>query len=151
MVEVGIDGACKGPPGPGPGGWGMAIFRDGEFVRSDYGGEEVTTNNRMELQAFVHLIHCIEDGLKPDIVWIDSRYVLDGCGSWLRGWILKDWKKSNGKPVENQDIWKHIATKRSVWKDLDMRWVKGHSGDPVNEAADAAANKGYESIALGDW
>lgn len=139
MINIATDGACKGNPGPG--GWGVAIFRDCEFEDGLYGGDDCTTNNRMEMQAFISACRIIESEElldEDDITFmIDSTYVLKGITEWLPGWIAKDFKK-----VKNVDLWKEIMELEDIWMHCSFKWVKGHSGDLFNEKADELANKG---------
>ena len=149
MINVATDGACKGNPGPG--GWGVAIFDDdNELMETGCGGELNTTNNRMELTAFI--MACIDIDTQyshEDVtIHIDSMYVLKGATEWLRGWRAKDYKG-----VKNEDLWRRVADLRHVWLNCEMKWVKGHSGDVFNEMADEMANKGCSAVMLGndDW
>lgn len=148
MIVAGIDGCCKGNPGPG--GWGVTIWDNGKEIHREFGGELETTNNRMELEAFLRLLDLMDD-YSVGRVYIDSKYVLKGTQEWLRGWILNGWKNSQKKEVANKDLWMQVAEKRSIWRNLEMEHVKGHNGDPINERADALANLGYEEAVLGEW
>jgi len=151
VIEVATDGCCKGNPGPG--GWGYVIKDGGGVCNSYYGGEENTTNNRMELKAFIEAVEALGtlDEDVPVTIYLDSQYVLKGATEWLKGWILKDWKTSQKKPVENKDLWQQVASLRPIWRNFDFVWVKGHDGHDLNEMADAAANKGFAEVVLGDW
>ena len=139
MINIATDGACKGNPGPG--GWGVAVFHGDEFSETLRGGELDTTNNRMELQAFISAVAHIEanNWLELDSITfhMDSNYVLKGVTEWLPGWQRKDFKG-----VKNVDLWRQVALFREVWYPCEFKWVKGHSGDPFNEMADEAANIG---------
>lgn len=142
MINIATDGACKGNPGIG--GWGVAVFSEESFAYGACGGSVKTTNNRMELRAFIHACKYLEEydwDLADDkvTVWIDSTYVLKGATEWLRGWVQKDYKG-----VKNDDLWREIADLRHIWRDdrVSLRWVKGHSGDIFNEKADDLANEG---------
>jgi len=137
-VEVYTDGACSGNPGPG--GWGV-LLRYGRHTKELFGGESApTTNNRMELTA---AIEALEHLTRPASVKLhtDSTYVRSGITSWLRGWERNGWLTADKKPVKNADLWRRLAeaVKRH---DIEWRWVRGHSGDPGNERADALANRG---------
>lgn len=137
FVEMWTDGACKGNPGPG--GWG-ALLRSGEHERELFGGEAVTTNNRMELTAVIEGLRALT---KPCSVrlHVDSTYVMHGITRWITGWKRNGWMTGAKKPVKNQDLWQaldaEVARHRIEWV-----WVKGHAGDPGNERADALANRG---------
>lgn len=137
MINIATDGACKGNPGPG--GWGVAVFEGGTMVRSESGGSPDTTNNRMELIAFIEACKLIGDDYRGFnvTVHIDSTYVLKGSTEWLRGWRAKDYRG-----VKNEDLWRQVADLRGVWLDesVNLKWVKGHSGDLFNEAADKLAS-----------
>ena len=135
QVEIYTDGACKGNPGVG--GWGaLMIFKGVE--KELWGGEADTTNNRMELMATIEALKNTEGGLQ---IWTDSSYVKNGITTWIHGWKKKGWKTAAGKPVKNQDLWMELDQLR-VGREVDWQWVKGHSGHPGNEMADALANAG---------
>ena len=137
VVAAATDGACSGNPGPG--GWGALIrFEDGSV--EEFGGHEpATTNNRMELQAALALLHRLKDLPRhPDLTLrTDSKYLIDGLGSWMAGWKRKGWKTAAGKPVLNQDLWQALDQARLA--DVPLSYVKGHSGDPDNERVDRIA------------
>lgn len=139
-IEIYTDGACRGNPGPG--GWG-ALLIAGKHEKRLYGGEDDTTNNRMELTAVIEALNALK-GSRKVILHTDSKYVMDGITKWMANWIQRGWKTANRKPVKNQDLWMALneATARH---DVDWRWVKGHDGDPGNEAADELANLGIDS------
>lgn len=142
MINIATDGACKGNPGPG--GWGVAIFdEDDDLVEEGCGGSKETTNNRMELTAFINACFDVScNYVGEDVTFhIDSTYVLKGVTEWLSGWVRKDFKN-----VKNRDLWEKVEEYRHVWEDCEFKWVKGHSGDKYNEAADLLANKGYEGL-----
>lgn len=140
-VEIYTDGACRGNPGPG--GWG-AILRTGSVEKELYGGEQDTTNNRMELTAAIQALTALTRSCRVNL-YTDSQYVRLGITEWLENWKLKGWKTAGRKPVKNRDLWQeldHQTTRHQV----HWIWVKGHSGDAGNERADALANLGVESI-----
>jgi ribonuclease HI len=140
-VEIYTDGACRGNPGPG--GWG-AILRTGSVEKELYGGEQDTTNNRMELTAAIQALMALTRSCHVNL-YTDSQYVRLGITEWLENWKLKGWKTAGRKPVKNRDLWQeldHQTTRHQV----HWIWVKGHSGDAGNERADALANLGVESI-----
>ncbi len=136
-IVIYTDGACKGNPGPG--GWG-ALLIAGEHRKELFGGETLTTNNRMELMAVIQALAAIK---KPSnvVVYTDSVYVRQGMLSWLAQWIARGWRTADKKPVKNADLWQQLQTEASR-HEVDWRWVKGHSGDPGNERADQLANAG---------
>jgi len=133
-VHIFTDGACSGNPGPG--GWG-AILRYGRHEKRLSGFSPHTTNNRMELLAAIRALEALKRPCRV-VITTDSGYLKDGITKWIHGWIDKGWKKANGKPVLNVDLWKRLLelTKRHqvTWK-----WVRGHSGHPENELADQLA------------
>lgn len=136
-VHAWTDGACKGNPGPG--GWG-AWLQFGEHERELFGGEELTTNNRMELTAVIEALRALN---RPCAVTlhVDSQYVMNGVTRWVPGWKRNGWRTADKKPVKNRDLWEaldaELARHQVTWQ-----WVKGHAGDPGNERADALANRG---------
>jgi ribonuclease HI len=140
-VEIYTDGACRGNPGPG--GWG-ALLIAGRHRKRLYGGANETTNNRMELTAAIEALNALK-GARRVVLHTDSKYLKDGIESWLANWKARDWKTANKKPVKNQDLWRAldeaVARHELVWK-----WVRGHSGDPGNEEADALANRGIDEL-----
>ena len=137
VVAAATDGACSGNPGPG--GWGALLrFEDGSV--EEFGGHDpATTNNRMELQAALELLQRLKELPRhPDLTLrTDSKYVIDGLGSWIKGWKRKGWTTAAGKPVLNQDLWKALDAARL--EDVPLAYVKGHSGDPDNERVDRIA------------
>ena len=137
VVAAATDGACSGNPGPG--GWGALIrFEDGSV--EEFGGSEpATTNNRMELQAALAALERLAELPRhPDLTLrTDSKYLIDGLGSWMVGWKRKGWKTAAGKPVLNQDLWQALDAARLP--DVPLTYVKGHSGDPDNDRVDAIA------------
>ena len=137
VVAAATDGACSGNPGPG--GWAALIrFEDGS-VEEFGGADAATTNNRMELQAALAMLERLAELPRhPDLTLrTDSKYLIDGLGSWMAGWKRKGWKTAAGKPVLNQDLWQ--ALDRARLTDVPLTYVKGHSGDPDNERVDQIA------------
>jgi ribonuclease HI len=141
-VVIYADGACRGNPGPG--GWG-AWLKSGEAERELFGGEKLTTNNRMELTAVIQALAALT---RPCTVTIytDSSYVKDGITTWIHGWKKRAWQTADKKPVKNVELWKKLDELNAGHR-VEWRWVKGHSGDPGNERADRLANKGVDSLA----
>ena len=140
-VEVFTDGACRGNPGPG--GWG-ALLRFGEIEKSLFGGEKLTTNNRMELLAAIEGLAAIKE---PCVVTIttDSQYVRKGITEWLAGWKRNGWKTASKQPVKNADLWQRLDEQNQRHQ-VEWHWVKGHSGHRENELADALANRGIDQV-----
>lgn len=145
-VEIYTDGACKGNPGPG--GWGALLrFRDQE--RELFGGEPITTNNRMELMAVIQALSSLTRSSAVRVT-TDSQYVKKGITEWIRNWKRNGWRTASRKPVKNSDLWKQldqlVASHNVKWA-----WVKGHSGHPENEQADDLANRGIEEMQAGHF
>jgi ribonuclease HI len=140
-VEIWADGACKGNPGPG--GWG-ALLRFGGNQKEIFGGEPLTTNNRMELMAVIQALTHLKRRCDV-IVHTDSQYVQLGMTDWLAGWIRRGWKTASKQPVKNEDLWRRIAALAAEHR-VEWRWVRGHAGDPGNERADQLANLGIASL-----
>ena len=134
-IVVYTDGACSGNPGPG--GWGWAVAPDGEPAGS--GGDRQTTNQRMEIFAVLDALRTLSEEASAIEVVSDSTYVVN-CfrDGWWKRWERNGWKNSKRQPVANDDLWKPlIELVRSG--DVTFRWVKGHSGDPMNDLVDALA------------
>ncbi len=136
-IEIYTDGACSGNPGPG--GWGVVILGKPE-PQELCGGEQQTTNNRMEMTAVVQALELFPDGQEL-ILYTDSSYVKDGITKWILGWKRNGWRTSQRKAVKNQDLWQAID-QQTIRLKVDWRWVKGHAGNRWNERADELARKG---------
>lgn len=137
IVEIYTDGACSGNPGPG--GWG-ALMLYGDHEKELTGGEFETTNNRMELTAAIEALSALKRPCKVHL-HTDSTYVMKGITEWIDGWKTRGWKNSSKKPVKNSDLWRLLDDAVNP-HEIKWIWVKGHSGDPGNERADALANQG---------
>ena len=141
VVEMWTDGACKGNPGLG--GWG-AWMRSAGRERDLFGGEVLTTNNRMELTAVIEGLRALTRPCAV-VLHVDSTYVMKGMSTWLAGWKRNGWVTGDKKPVKNKELWQalevEVARHAVTWV-----WVKGHSGDPGNERADALANAGVDVV-----
>jgi len=140
-IVIYTDGACKGNPGPG--GWG-AWLRAGEHERELFGGEALTTNNRMELTAVIEALATLERRSEV-VVYTDSEYVKNGITTWIHGWKARGWRTADKKPVKNIELWQRLDALRESHS-VQWRWVRGHAGDPGNERADQLANRGVESL-----
>lgn len=142
-IQIFTDGACRGNPGPG--GWGV-ILRSGSHEKELFGGEQSTTNNRMELRAAIEGLAALK---RPSRVTIttDSQYVRQGITQWIEGWKRNQWRTSAKKPVKNQDLWQ-LLDELTSRHEVTWEWVKGHSGHPDNELADALANRGIDELSV---
>jgi ribonuclease HI len=142
-VVIYTDGACKGNPGPG--GWG-ALLQAGGTEKELFGGEPLTTNNRMELMAVIQALTALKRPCEVNL-YLDSEYVRKGITEWIHGWKAKGWRTASKQPVKNVELWQqldvlvHQAGHRISW-----HWVKGHAGDIGNERADGLANRGVALI-----
>mgnify|MGYP002622595394 CR=1 FL=1 len=141
VVEIWTDGACRGNPGPG--GWG-ALLIHGRRRKTLYGGDAETTNNRMELTAAIKALNALR-GSRRVRLHTDSKYVMDGVTKWLPNWKARGWKTAAKKPVKNQDLWQALDAAMQKHT-IDWRWVRGHTGVPGNEEADALANRGIDEL-----
>jgi ribonuclease HI len=137
IVDIYTDGACSGNPGPG--GWGVLLRYDGH-EKELYGGEPLTTNNRMELMAAIMALESLRRPVKAR-VHTDSQYLRGGITQWIHDWKRKGWRTADKKPVKNVDLWQRLeaALERH---DVQWLWVRGHAGHPENERADALARRG---------
>ncbi len=134
-INIYTDGACSGNPGPG--GWG-AILEYGSVRKEISGGEADTTNNRMELTAFIRALEMLKEPCEITLC-SDSKYVIDGLQKgWAKSWRAKNWIKSDKKPALNKDLWETLLNLVEVHK-LHYTWIKGHSGYAENERCDALA------------
>jgi len=138
-IEIFTDGACRGNPGPG--GWG-ALLRYNSHEKHLYGGEQATTNNRMELTAAIQALAALKRSCSV-VITTDSNYVKKGITEWIAGWKKRGWMTSARKPVKNKDLWQALD-EQTQKHELKWHWVKGHSGHPENELADELANKGID-------
>jgi ribonuclease HI len=132
-TNVYTDGACSGNPGPG--GWAWAVAPAGEPY--GVGGAPHTTNQRMEIQAVLEALRVLPG---PIEIVSDSTYVVH-CfrDQWWAGWLRKGWKNSKGEPVANRDLWEPLIELVRSRGDVTFRWVKGHSGEPMNDVVDRLA------------
>jgi len=142
-ITIYTDGACRGNPGPG--GWG-ALLKYGEKEKEIFGGEKMTTNNRMELLATIKGLESLKRSSRINMV-TDSKYVLRGITEWLPNWKRRGWITASKKPVKNDDLWKRLdALVQS--HEIEWKWVRGHTGHSGNERADQLANQGIDSLNL---
>ena len=144
MIEIFTDGACSGNPGPG--GWG-AILRSGDTEKELFGGEILTTNNRMEMTAVIEALRALKKPVAAR-VHTDSQYVQKGISEWIHGWKRRGWKTAGKEPVKNEDLWRELDS-LAARHDIEWIWVRGHAGHPENERADALARRGVEQARAG--
>ncbi len=148
------DGASRGNPGPGSYA-GIGQDAQGEVIFELEAYEWKTTNNRMELSGAIENLIKLEEYLGEKKValedarvflYSDSKYVVDGIMKWIINWKKKNWKKSDGKEVENLDLWKSLDEQFSKFKKIEFLWVKGHAGHPQNEYCDFLANRALDEM-----
>ncbi|HEX2858679.1 MAG TPA: ribonuclease HI [Alphaproteobacteria bacterium] len=142
-VDLFTDGACSGNPGPG--GWAYLLRWNGT-EREGSGGENPTTNNRMEMQAVVEGLNALKQGCAVTI-HTDSQYVMKGMTEWMPGWLKRNWKNSQNKVVENRDLWELLRV-AAARHDLTWVWVRGHAGHPENERVDRLAVAAISKLAM---
>ena len=142
-IKIYTDGACVGNPGPG--GWAAIIIQESNKIEI-FGGEKLTTNNRMELTAAIKALeYCLEKetkqlSLKEVKIYTDSNYLKDGITVWINNWEKNNWKTTDKKNVKNVDLWKKLKELTKI-SQIEWYWVKGHSQNPMNELADKLAKK----------
>ena len=141
-VDIFTDGACKGNPGVG--GWGV-LMQAGARTREFYGGEPLTTNNRMELTAVIRALEALKRPCRVRL-HTDSQYVQLGISKWIHGWKKNGWRTAEKKPVKNAELWQELD-RVAASHDIEWLWVKGHAGHDGNERADELANLGAASVA----
>ena len=143
QIKIYTDGACIGNPGPG--GWAAIIFLENE-KKELFGGEKLTTNNRMELTAAIKGLEFCDSqekkqlSLKEIKIYTDSIYLKDGITVWIDNWERNNWKTADKKNVKNVDLWKKLK-ELTQSKQIEWRWVKSHSGNPMNDLADKLAKE----------
>ncbi|WP_169709435.1 ribonuclease HI [Deferrisoma camini] len=136
-IQIYTDGACLGNPGPG--GWAAVLVEPGGRVWEIGGRDPATTNNRMELTAVIEGLRRTASGARVHVV-TDSRYVYDGISSWIHGWKRRGWRKADGQPVLNRDLWEELD--RLAWgsgRRVTWEHVRGHRGHAFNERCDELA------------
>ena len=137
MITIYTDGSSRGNPGPG--GWGAVLVRDNEVLEIG-GGEEHTTNNRMELTACIRALEFTINNFQFTKIQIytDSEYVMKGITEWIEKWQKKGWKTAGRKPVLNQDLWQTLL-ELTKGRNIEWKYVAGHAGVRLNERADEIA------------
>ena len=142
QVEIYTDGACRGNPGPG--GW-CAILVYGARKLELSGGEEVTTNNRMELSAAIRGLEALREACEVTL-YSDSKYLVDAMTlGWARSWQARGWKKADKSEAKNPDLWEQLLSlcERHA---VTFVWVKGHAGHAYNERCDELATAAADSF-----
>ncbi|MBF0274366.1 MAG: ribonuclease HI [Nitrospinae bacterium] len=135
LINIYTDGSCLGNPGPG--GYGIVLFHNGE-KKEFSGGEKHTTNNRMEMQAVIQGLKMI-NGAEGEInLYTDSKYVIDGINQWIKNWKRNGWKTAAKKPVKNVELWQQIDELNSKFT-IKWIWVKGHAENEWNNRCDELA------------
>ncbi len=141
-IEIFTDGACLGNPGAG--GWGV-ILRYNNIEKELSGGENDTTNNRMELTAVIRALEALKESCNITL-YTDSRYVMDGIEKWIFQWKKSGWKTANKKsPVKNVELWQRLDELKSK-HEIRFVWVKGHAGHAENERCDELARSEAQKI-----
>lgn len=140
IAKIYTDGACSGNPGPG--GW-AAILLWGDTTKEIFGGEQLTTNNRMELKAAIEGLKAIKKPVKIEI-FTDSEYVKNGITVWIKSWLANNWNK--GK-IKNIDLWQELHD-LSKQHEVEWHWIKGHSGNKYNEHADKLAREAIKELSI---
>lgn len=147
MLTVGVDGSALGNPGPA--GWAWYIDNSNWAA----GGWENSTNNRGELSAIIEFLEATKDTTHDVSILADSQYAINSITKWMPGWKRKGWKKSDGKPVNNQDLMIRLdelmTAAKTAGRTITFEWVRGHSGHPLNEAADSRANAAAKAFQNG--
>ena len=134
-VEIYTDGACKGNPGAG--GYGAILVYKGH-EKEFSGGEEMTTNNRMELMGAIAALSALKEPCEVTLT-SDSKYLVDAVTKrWVYGWRDKGWKKADGKQALNIDLWEKLLELLETHT-VTFNWIKGHAGHPYNERCDSLA------------
>lgn len=140
-IQIYTDGACSGNPGKG--GWGAVLVYNGK-EKEISGGEDMTTNNRMELTAVIEALSALKEPCEVTLT-TDSKYVCDAVNKgWVYSWKSKGWKKADKKPALNVDLWEKLLALLEIHK-VEFVWVKGHNGHPYNERCDRLAVDYYNS------
>ena len=147
-VSIYSDGSARGNP-DGPGGYGVVIIyidpKGGRHVKEISEGFEKTTNNRMELMGVIAGLEALNRPCEVDL-YSDSQYVIKAfTDHWIDNWIKKNWKKSDGKPVLNIDLWQRLLTAAKPHK-IGWHWVKGHAGHSENERCDELATNAADNL-----
>ena len=143
-IKLYTDGACEGNPGPG--GYAAILVADSK-EREFTGAEAKTTNNRMELLAVIVGLEALDEVSDVEVI-TDSQYLVKGITEWIHAWRRKNWKTASGGAVKNRDLWQRLDALVSKHR-VRFQWVRGHSGHPENERADALAKEAIEQLRNG--
>ncbi|NLG50237.1 MAG: ribonuclease HI [Chloroflexi bacterium] len=143
-VLIYTDGGAD--PNPGPGGWG-AVLISGLHTKEISGAEWDTTNNRMEITAAISALRILQRPCRVTI-YTDSQYLRRGISEWMPDWVARGWRKANGQPVENVDLWQELLREMERHQ-VEWQWVKGHRGHPLNERADQLATEARQRLVAG--
>lgn len=145
-VTIYCDGACSGNQyRTNTGGWG-ALLKYGSIVKEIYGGEPNTSNQRMELTACIRAMEQLKSSRYAIQVYTDSAYLVNAMHKrWYLTWVKNGWLNSKKQPVENRDLWEKLLELISA-RHVSFIKVAGHTGDELNERADALARKGIEQV-----
>jgi ribonuclease HI len=133
-VTLHTDGSCL--QNPGPGGW-AAVLQWNDNQKELSGAVPDTTNNRMELMAVIQGLNALSRPMTVEL-FTDSKYVMNGVTDWMANWKRNGWKTAAKKPVANQDLWQQLDAALTPHQ-VNWHWVKGHSGEPLNERCDELA------------
>ena len=146
MIQIHTDGSCLGNPGAG--GWAAVIIYENHQREEIFGGEENTTNNRMELTAAIRALEKIPAGERVEL-YTDSSYLKNAfTNGWLAKWKSNGWKTATKNPVLNQDLWLELD-KLITTRTVKFNWVKGHAGNFFNERCDILARTTAEKFQRG--
>jgi ribonuclease HI len=143
-VEIWTDGGCR--PNPGPGGW-AAVMRFKGVERELSGADPATTNNRMELTAAAMALETLKRPCRV-VLHTDSEYLKNGVTRWHQGWVRRKWRNAAGDPVANMDLWRRLLDAAKA-HEIEWRWVRGHSGNPMNDRVDRLATEARENALRG--
>ena len=147
MIKIYTDGSCLGNPGAG--GWAAVIVDEKNHREEIFGGEEHTTNNRMELTAAIRGLEKISAGAKVEL-FTDSNYLKNAfTNGWLVKWKTNGWKTATKSHVLNKDLWQELDELIST-RAVKFNWVKGHAGNFFNERCDTLARSTAEKFRRGE-